>query len=86
MAPKRARRPGRPPAGVHKGERVSEYEPFTVRLPRDVKALLRATSDVTDAPMWKVVHDAIGAYVKQLSATDRKLIHGLTARRRHKTK
>ena len=83
---RRRRGPGRPPGGVREGEHVSAYEPFTVRLPRDVKALLRATSDVTDAPMWKVVHDAIGAYVKQLSATDRKLIHGLTARRRHKAK
>ncbi len=71
---------------MHKGERVREYQPFTVRLPRDVKALLRATSDVTDAPTWKVVHDAIGAYLKQLSATDRKLIQVLSARRRNKAK
>ena len=81
MRTKRARRPGRPPAGVHKGERVSEYQPFTVRLPVDVKATLQATSHVTEFPMWRVVNEAIGAYVKQLGASDRKLITGLAKRK-----
>ena len=75
------KRPGRPPAGIQKGEKVQDYPAFTVRLPRDTKALLEATRDVTGDAMWKVVHEAIGTYVGRLKPTDRTLVTTLAKRK-----
>ena len=72
---------GRPPAGVRPGERVSDYAHFTIRLPHDVRALLHAVGEVTHAPGWRVLHDALHAYVRTLSAPDQQLVSTLTKRR-----
>lgn len=71
---------GRPPAGIRKGDKVSEYAPFTIRLPHDVKALLKATSDVRSLPGWRVLNDALLAYVGTLPADERRLINELQKR------
>jgi len=54
---------GRPPAGIRPGEKVREYPRFTVRLPKDVRAELEAAAGALKRPAWRVVIDAIRAYV-----------------------
>lgn len=59
-----AKRPvGRPSAGIRPGENVRDYERFTLRLPGDVRAELTAAAGVLGVPAWRVVVDAIRAYV-----------------------
>jgi hypothetical protein len=54
---------GRPSTGIRPGEKVSEYRQFTVRLPEDVRGELEAASGALRRPAWRVVIDAIRAYV-----------------------
>lgn len=54
---------GRPTTGVRPGEKVSEYRRFAVRLPDDVRADLEAAAGALRRPAWRVVVDAIRAYV-----------------------
>jgi hypothetical protein len=72
---KRTRRPGagRPPTGPA-GELVSEYPPLTVRIPVDTKHRLEALSALRRVPMWKLVDEAIRAYVEQLPDAERRLL------------
>ena len=62
---KRNNRPGagRPPSGIRPGEKVREYRRFTMRLPDDVRAELEAAAGALRQPAWRVVVDAIRAYV-----------------------
>ena len=62
MAQKRQYR-GRPTTGLREGEKVSEYRRFTMRLPDDVRAELEAAAGALKQPAWRVVIDAIRAYV-----------------------
>jgi hypothetical protein len=62
--PRPSRRPpGRPSTGIRAGEKVSGYRPFTMRLPEDVRAELDAAAGALRRPGWRVVVDAIKAYV-----------------------
>jgi len=54
---------GRPPTGLRAGEKVSAYRRFTVRLPDDVRAELEAAAGVLRRPAWRVLVDAVRAYV-----------------------
>lgn len=54
---------GRKPTGIRPGEKVSDYRRFAVRLPEDVRAELEAASGALRLPAWRVVIDAIKAYV-----------------------
>ena len=54
---------GRQPTGIRPGEKVSDYRRFAVRLPEDVRAELEAASGVLRRPAWRVVIDALKAYV-----------------------
>lgn len=54
---------GRPPTGIGPGEKVSDYRRFAVRLPEDVRAELEAAAGALKRPGWRVVIDAIRAYV-----------------------
>jgi len=54
---------GRKPTGIRPGEKVSEYRRFAVRLPEDVRAELEAAAGALGRPAWRVVIDAIRAYV-----------------------
>jgi len=61
---RRPRRPvGRPAAGLKPGEMVKDYPRFTVRLPEDVRAELESAAGALRRPGWRVVIDAIRAYV-----------------------
>jgi predicted transcriptional regulator len=42
---------------------VADYKRFTVRLPDDVRAELEAAAGALRRPAWRVVVDAIRAYV-----------------------
>ena len=54
---------GRRPTGINPGEKVSDYRRFAVRLPETVRAELEAASGALRRPGWRVVIDAIRAYV-----------------------
>ena len=54
---------GRRPAGLRPGEKVSAYRRFTMRLPDDVRAELEAAAGALKRPAWRVIIDAIRAYV-----------------------
>lgn len=54
---------GRRPTGIRSGEKVSEYRRFTVRLPDDVRAELDAAAGALRRPAWRVLVDAVRAYV-----------------------
>ena len=54
---------GRPATGVRPGELVSEYKRFTVRLPDDVRSELDAAAGALRRPAWRVLVDAVRAYV-----------------------
>jgi len=71
------RRAGRPPTGG-RGEKVSSYAGFTVRLPPEVKQTLQATAHVTGEPMWRVIAKSVALYARSLSPTERRLVRALT--------
>ena len=77
-----AKRPkvGRPPAG-HDGEKVSSYTQITMRLPDSTKRLLDSVTAMTGWPAWRVFDRALGAFVKQLPAEDRRVLDLVQARR-----
>ena len=63
MARKNRPGAGRPTTGIRPGEKVSSYRRFTMRLPDDVRAELEAAAGALKQPAWRVVIDAIRAYV-----------------------
>jgi hypothetical protein len=75
-----APRLGRPPAGAD-GEKVSEYSQVSLRLPEATRALLDAISGMTGQPSWRVIEQALDAYVQRLPDDDRRLLHGVQQRR-----
>jgi hypothetical protein len=54
---------GHPPTGLRPGEKLSDYPRMTIRLPPDVRAELDAAGYVLGRPQWRVLVDAIRAYV-----------------------
>lgn len=54
---------GHPPTGLRPGEKLSDYPRMTIRLPPDVRAELDAAGYVLGRPQWRVLVDAIKAYV-----------------------
>lgn len=54
---------GHPPTGLRPGEKLSDYQRMTIRLPPDVRAGLDAAGYVLGRPQWRVLVDAILAYV-----------------------
>ncbi len=49
--------------GIRPGEKVSEYRRFALRMPDDVRGELEAAAGALRRPSWRVVVDAIRAYV-----------------------
>jgi hypothetical protein len=60
---KRERRRGHPPTGIRPGEKVSEYRRLTLRVPDDVHHELVAAAGALKRPQWRVLIDAVRAYV-----------------------
>ena len=80
MAQTRATRAGRPATGVRPGEKASEYQRLTMRLPDDSLALLKAIGRAVDAPAWRVMVEALRAYMGDapaLSSEQRRAVRQL---------
>lgn len=71
---------GRPPVGT-RGEKVSDYPQVMIRLPHATKDVLEALSGLTGTPVWRLIDQAVDAYVKQLSDSERKLLASVRQRR-----
>ena len=80
--PKERRRIGRPPAGARDGEKVKDYPQLSIRLPGEVKARLQALSLVTSRPQWRIITEAIDAYLRERSESERRLVEELAGRSR----
>jgi CheY-like chemotaxis protein len=80
MAPSSGKRYGRPPAGKRPGERTSEYPRFALRLPSQTYERIVALAEVTGRAQWRILSDAVDAYVAQLPTDQRALVHGLLNR------
>jgi hypothetical protein len=79
-ARKRRKVSGRPPGGIRPDEKVSDYRRFTMRLPDDVRAELEAASGALKRPAWRVIIDAIRAYVGSgpaLSDDERRVVRAV---------
>jgi hypothetical protein len=80
---KKGKSRGRPTTGLRPGERSSQYKLFPVRLPDDTIAAIDAIVRVVDHPAWRVIVDAVAAYLGDtdtLSDRDRRLAHALLRR------
>lgn len=79
----KARGPGRPPTGLRPGEKATDYRQMTIRLPDETLAALDAIGRVVKRPMWRVMVDAVAAYLgdgEALSESDRRLARALLRR------
>lgn len=77
------RSPGRPAAGIHPGEKASEYRRLMLRLPEDTFAELNAAGRVIGQPQWRVVVNAVKAYIgtgPALDPTDRDFVRRMLKR------
>lgn len=79
MAKTVERRPGRPPSGPA-GERVSEYPSLTVRIPRVTHRQLHSLSALKHVPVWRLVDEAVSAYLAELPADERRLVSQFAAK------
>jgi predicted DNA-binding protein len=70
---------GRPPAGPG-GKKVSEYPQITVRLPLETRARLSTLSLLLAQPMWRIIDDALAAYVRNLPPDEQKLLGPIVER------
>jgi hypothetical protein len=70
----RARRSGRPPAGVRKGERVKDYPQTSLRLPPEIKQKLYALSRVAGTPQWRVVSAALDCFFRERSRAEQRQV------------
>jgi CheY-like chemotaxis protein len=71
---------GRPPAGVREDELVSEYPQLSLRVPADVQERLRALAAIGNRPQWRVLSDAVDAYVRHQPADIQQLVSRLLDR------
>lgn len=70
---------GRPPSGPQ-GERVSRYPALTVRIPPATKDTLLALAAMRKTPAWRLVDDAILAFVEHLPTAERRVLAQFTAK------
>ena len=71
---------GRPPSGAE-GGRVSDYQQVSLRLPERTKALLEAIAGMTALPTWRVIDEALAAYVRQLPNDEQRVLTAVRERR-----
>ncbi len=67
------KRQGRPPGGVHPGDRVKDYPQVSLRLPPAQKLQLEALSILRKKPQWRVLIEAIDCLLDSLSETERQM-------------
>ena len=71
---------GRPPGG-DRGERVKDYPQVSFRLPVPVRDKLLALSKVRQQPQWRLIVDAVEAYLRGLPPQERARIAKLLSSR-----
>jgi hypothetical protein len=71
-----ARKIGRPPAGIG-GAKVAEYPQISLRVPPHVRDLLGAVSEVRGQPHWRIMMDALDAYVSALPPEERSIVENM---------
>jgi CheY-like chemotaxis protein/predicted DNA-binding protein len=74
------KKPGRPPAGQRPGERVSDYPRFALRLPEATYEVIQALAEASGTPQWRVISDAVDAYIASLPEDQRALVRELLNR------
>ena len=77
---RKAAKAGRPPVGA-RGEKVSDYPQVMIRLPQATKDALDALSGLTGTPVWRLIDESVGVYLKQLSDSERRLLASVQQRR-----
>ena len=82
----RARRSGRPPAGVRHGEMVREYPQVSMRLPPEIKAKLQALAVVSATPQWRVVSAALECFFRDRSRSEQRTVLAVMGRGRAATR
>lgn len=65
---------GRPREGLRPGERVRDYPTVTVRLPDDVRVLLRALCLQMDMPLWQTIRHLTVCFVRDLPGVERRAV------------
>ena len=68
------KKPGRPPAGLRPGEKVSDYKRITLWMPPDAKLELETVARFFGRPQWAVVVDAIDALKQAMTPDERKAL------------
>ena len=56
--------PGRPPAGLHRGQKASEYRRLTVRVPDRTLRQLARLAEQQGLPQWRIVMAALDRYAE----------------------
>ena len=80
MSPTRRARAGRPATHLRPGEKSSECARLTLRLPKPSIVLLKAMARAVDASAWRVMVEALHAYMGEgpiLSEEQRRATRGL---------
>jgi len=67
------RKSGRPPAGVN-GAKVAEYPQISLRVPPEVRRTLNALSTLQGRPHWRIMMEALAAYVLTLPPDERQVV------------
>lgn len=73
-APHTPARRGRPRAGLKPDERVRDYRTVTVRLPDDVRGMLKSLCLHLELPLWQTVRQLTVCYVRDLPASERRSV------------
>ena len=77
---------GRPPAAKDIGpdSKTSTWPRITISSPPGLRETLNAIAAVENRPIWRIVADGVGLYLRAMGPEDRKLVDGLVARSKAK--
>lgn len=78
--PRSKKRSGRPPAGKRPGELVSEYPRFALRVPTLTYKRIHALAATSGSPQWRIISDAVDAYIRELPQDRQALLASLLTR------
>jgi len=70
---------GRPPAGLRPGEKSSSYHQLTLRIPPEALRHLDAAAGALNLPRWRIVTQAVAAYVRDGPAPSEEEIRAIRA-------
>lgn len=76
-------RAGRPPQGsstLDGQERIRDYPKLAITVRPGTRARLNAAAAVEQRSAWKIVDDAINAYVERMPSSERKMVDAIAKR------